>query len=102
MEVRTICAIVTLALCVVPTYVSLYRGGDYSALSLLIIIPTFVLLFDMALIFGTFGIEGIRYVLAGASIAEMWMRLFDGASTVTGGLRYEFQDQIDEWLRQHG
>lgn len=60
------------------------------------------ILFNLAIVFGWYGISGIKYVYAANNILEMWARLWDGAAEVVSCQGNTFQDLVDEWVMRHG
>ena len=63
------------------SFISIYKFDRCTLLHIPLIIVS-VHLLDLILIFGAYGLDGIRYVLDGENIVEMYFRLLNGSSSV--------------------
>ena len=63
------------------SFIPIYNYGGCTLLHLPFIILG-VHLLDAILIFGAYGVEGVKYVWQGDGIQEMWIRLINQATNV--------------------
>ena len=86
----------------VPTYISLCRESEYSAIILLLMTVAIFILFELGLVFCCYGVNGIKYVCSGNNLLEIWTLLWSGASEIASHMGCSFKNSVKEYVMLYG